>query len=458
MTHKERSILSESDINEKEVHAVLPHDLMHMNGMFDGAKGAAKTAGGVALAGATAAGMGIANGVKRALVKTRAKNAYKNIEELGAYIIYGDYANKFRISVNILNNNNTKKKVTIRSYNDILELFKKEIQEDIDDYNAHNNADDSLSDAATLSYIASKYKKLFVAINKDFTAIKEVSGQTDFYDSTKEVVSDNVKAMEEYINKLITRFEEKCTPYSILKKKDNNGNVKIPEYVKKWSGALKSAWNKIKKNEISPKFDKLIRDVVKSSEFVTLYKLVEKLYKNVPTDRSILDSVLAEWENQISTVTGNRLFEWNLLTGQVNNTISIDSNNATNKAIFVNINRISVQNILNQLNRTNKTSFNLLTRKLNFVYADNKDDLSGADNFVDSNNLRNYNVKNNVLVADANGNYPWINEHIFIKGYIKISNGNSSWNTMEGSILIPINFNGKPASVTQQQPQTPSNP
>ena len=451
MSNIERNIINEAEINERTYHKVTPHDLMHMNGMFDGIGTAAKAGAGAAAAAGVAGGKAIVNGFKKATTKGGAKKVYKRIEELAAYITEGQYPEKFKISIPIATKDGSKTASTIKSYDDILTNFKEEIQKDLDNYNEHNEADASLNDTGSLTYIVDKYKKLFVAVNKDFPDVKTI-GDEDFYTEIRSTCNSNLSSADTYIAKLIDKFEKKFTIKHVLNK-ENEGNV---ERVQKWSMVLKSAWEN-KKKDIKNKYQQLPRDIVKSAEFVAMNKLVQDLYEKIPNSQTAIQSILDDWSQKVDTLCQNRAFEWYVTTDARGTYINIDKQNSVNNALFSNINALSLQkDIIAPYNRTNKTSYNIISRKLDFVYADNVDSTDSNIGFTKVNNvLRQYKIPAGVTL-----NQDWVDQHVYIECYLKLANGNSSWNSIEGSVNYKPSFKEvqAPQNVNQPQPQPAPQP
>lgn len=250
---KETEFLNEAG----QYFGVVPHDLMHMD--LDFGKLKKIGLGGLgALAGAgLLAGKGIKNLLRRLLTKEGAKRVYRRIEELKAYICDGEYADKLRLTITMRNGDQVN---TIRSYDQIVDAFKKNIQDDLDQYAASgvtkrklkesldeageetvrrdeykgSNTQSRLIDRSTMMYLLGKYSKLMRLVNKEFPDLRNggygYSGGSygegdDLYDMIKRTCEKNLSHSDRYIDKLIEKFEKKFTIKKLFDK-ENLGNEK----------------------------------------------------------------------------------------------------------------------------------------------------------------------------------------------------------------------------------------
>lgn len=248
---KQAEVLNEAG----QYFGVVPHDLMHMD--LDFGKLKKIGLGGLgALAGAgLLAGKGMSNLIKRLLTKEGAKRVYRRIEELKAYICDGEYADKLRLTITMRNGEHVN---TIRSYDQIVDAFKKNIQDDLDQYASSgvmkrkikesvseadeetvrrdeykgSNTQSRLIDRSTMMYLLGKYSKLMRLVNKEFPDLRNggygYSGGgygegDDLYDMIKRTCEKNLSHSDRYIDKLIEKFEKKFTIKKLFDK-DNPGN------------------------------------------------------------------------------------------------------------------------------------------------------------------------------------------------------------------------------------------
>lgn len=225
-------------LNEK-VYGVVPHDLMHMN--LNLAPLAAAGAGAAAMVGRAGNNL-----YKKLTTKAGAKKVYREIERLGAYIMKGEYAEKYKIQIRLRDGG---KKNTIKSYDQIVDKFKETIKKDVSAYivpnNNDNNEDIKLQteniDKATVYYLIKKYDTLFKELGKEFPDLNNVhtasTKDIDIAEQIKDVCERNLQYADRYIEKLIDIFEKKFTIKGIINK-EKEGNA---DRVQKWSMILKAA-------------------------------------------------------------------------------------------------------------------------------------------------------------------------------------------------------------------------
>ena len=379
---KETAILNEAG----QYFGVVPHDLMHMDLDFGKLKKLGLGALG-ALAGAgVLAGKGMSNLIKRLLTKEGAKRVYRRIEELKAYICDGEYADKLRLTITMRDG---KQVNTIRSYDQIVDAFKKNIQDDLDQYASSgvtkrrlkesideageetirrdeykgSNTQSRLIDRSTMMYLIGKYSKLMRLVNKDFPDLRNggygYSGGgygegDDLYDMIKRTCEKNLSHSDRYIDKLIEKFEKKFTIKKLLDK-DNPGNERA---VAKWSAALHSAWD-AKKQDIMTRYNQIPRDICRSAEFLAMYKLIVKLYRNMPDSRYDVDTITAEIKKSGAAALQS-MFNGNWYTVNSGNkavVIGVDNTMGNQTLYNAFLNAVDAGEIINKFNKSHKTDY-----------------------------------------------------------------------------------------------------
>lgn len=362
-------------LNEKTYFGVVPHDLMHMN--LNLAPLAAAGAGAAALVGRAGNNL-----YKKLTTKAGAKKVYREIERLGAYIMKGEYAEKYKIQIRLRDGG---KKNTIKSYDQIVDRFKETIKKDVSAYivpnNDSNNEDIKLQteniDKATVYYLIKKYDTLFKELGKEFpdlnnsntTATKDI----DIAEQIKDVCERNLQYADRYIEKLIDLFEKKFTIKGIINK-EKEGNA---DRVQKWSMILKAAWENVKK-DIREYYSGLPKDIAKTAEFVALTKLIDELYKRLPSINNDVAALEAKFKNALTKAceASNYVFKYDVKA--VNNgtdnyqTIYIanDNRHMDNKIQLGQIkDAIDIDDILATFNKQYKTNYQYTDSRFYYLRA-----------------------------------------------------------------------------------------
>ena len=457
-------------LNEK-VYGVVPHDLMHMN--LNLAPLAAAGAGAAAMVGRAGNNL-----YKKLTTKAGAKKVYREIERLGAYIMKGEYAEKYKIQIRLRDGG---KKNTIKSYDQIVDRFKETIKDDIKKYlispietkngeqerqnTKSNNLQVKNVDSATIYFLIKKYDTLFKELGKDFPDLnKNTTASTkdiDIAEQIKEVCEHNLQYADQYINKLIELFEKKFTIKGIINK-EKEGNA---DRVQKWSMILKAAWENVKK-DIREYYSGLPKDIAKTVEFVALYKLVDKLYKKIPSINSDVDAIKARIEKELNnSITTGCMFDvqWYKSKTDVYQAICIakDERQPDNALLLQAVREIDIDDIITKFNKDYKTNYQCTDIKFYFFRAigDPTNKRRKTELFKESDtdralylkyiNVNDSDLKqlNNKLI-DAN----WMAGHCGISIICKITNRNNysgqsatvkagafiqKWNYVENSVKLP---------------------